>query len=212
MKSITLFILIFSFFSTFLSYSVEPPDTKTQTFKPQIIDSDMTFEEAIKGTKAPREVIDSLCLLNVRYYSTDGKIHQGQLVVNKAVKSDIEFIFEFILKCRFPVAKVIPIVKYNWSDEASMKDNNTSAFNYRFIAGTTRMSNHAFGKAIDINPFFNPVVYPDGKVSPTGAKYEPEKPGRFSDESAIVKLFLQKGWRWGNKFKQYHDNHHFDKL
>ncbi len=176
-----------------------------------IVDSDMTFKEAIRGTKATQKVIDSLCLINVQYYSFDGKIHKGQLVINKIVKKDVEEIFELILKEKFPVAKVIPIVKYNWSDSESMKDNNTSSFNYRFVAGTTRLSNHATGRAVDINPFFNPVVYPDGKVSPEGAKYQPSKRGRFSDENIVVKEFLKKGWRWGAKFSKYADNHHFDK-
>jgi hypothetical protein len=92
-----------------------------------------------------------------------------------------------------------------------MEDNNTSAFCYRFIANTTRLSKHSFGKAIDINPFFNPVVYPDGNVSPNKAKYDIKVPGTFTEESPIVKEFIKKGWRWGRTFSKYADNHHFDK-
>lgn len=177
-----------------------------------IFDSKMTFEEAIKGTKAPKELIDSLELLDVQYYSFDKKLHYGQVVVHKSVKNDLKIIFELILKTKFKVNKVIPIVKYNWDDDASMDDNNTSAFCFRFIAGTTRYSNHAYGKAIDINPFNNPVIYSDGKISPKGAKYQTKHEGTFSDENIIVQKFKELGWRWGGNFQSFKDNHHFDKL
>ncbi|MCK9209178.1 MAG: M15 family metallopeptidase, partial [Salinivirgaceae bacterium] len=83
---------------------------------------------------------------------------------------------------------------------------------FRYVAGTTRYSNHAFGKAVDINPFNNPVIYADGKISPNGAKYQPKKDGTFSKEHPIVKKFIELGWRWGGNFQSFKDNHHFDKL
>ncbi len=176
-----------------------------------IIDSDLSFEEAIEGTKAPDSVIKNLVLLNIKYISLDGKIHQGQIVVHKDLVEDVKEIFELMLKEKFPIAKMIPIVKYGWSDEKSMEDNNTSAFNYRFVAGTTRLSNHSFGRAIDINPLFNPVIYPDGKKVPVKAKYEIDKPGRLHENHIIVKEFKRLGWRWGGNFSKYSDLHHFDK-
>jgi peptidoglycan LD-endopeptidase CwlK len=176
-----------------------------------IIDSQFTFEEAIKGTEAPDSVIIQLCLLEVEYYSTDSKLHRGQIILHQSVKEDIIEIFQLIKQTKFPVKKVIPIVKYKWSDDASMEDNNTSAFCYRFIAGTTKLSKHSFGKAIDINPFFNPVVYPDGTISPKNAKYDKKAQGTFTEDSPIVQEFLKRGWRWGHNFSKYADNHHFDK-
>lgn len=177
----------------------------------KIIDSQMTFEEAIKGTKAPKELIDSLCLIDVDYYSIDNKLHTGQLVINKSVKNDIVSIFKLILKERFKINKVIPIVNYKWDDSSSMEDNNTSAFCYRNIAGKNKLSNHSFGRAIDINPFFNPVIYKDGSKSPSKATYNKNYPGTFSEVNIIVKEFKKLGWRWGGNFNQYKDNHHFDK-
>ena len=137
--------------------------------EPEVIDSDLTFREAIEGTKAPDNVIKSLVLLDVEYYSFDGKLHRGQLVIDKAVENDVREVFDFIKESRFPVQKVVPIVEYRWSDNASMEDNNTSAFNYRYIAGTKRLSNHSYGRAVDMNPFLNPVIYSNGKRSPSGA-------------------------------------------
>lgn len=176
-----------------------------------VIDSKMTFEEAIKGTKAPKELIDNLRLVDVEYIGFDHKLHRGQLVVHKEAEQDIKDIFKIILEEKFPVNKVIPIVKYNWSDDASMADDNTSAFNYRNIAGTNRLSNHSFGRAIDINPFENPAVYKDGSISPKGARYSDKNKGTLTRTSNIYKAFLEKGWRWGGDWSSFKDYQHFDK-
>lgn len=176
-----------------------------------VVDSDMTFAEAIAGTDAPRDLIDRLCLLSVEYYSFDDKLHRGQLVVNKAVKEDLDEIFQIIKETKFPVAKVIPIVEYNWSDNASMADNNTSAYCFRYIAGTKRFSNHAYGLAIDINPYYNPAVYSNGRISPKGAKYDKSQPGTLYAGHPLVKEFKKRGWRWGGEFNSLKDYQHFDK-
>ena len=176
-----------------------------------IPDSGMTFEEAIAGTAAPQDVIDNLCLVTVRYRSFDYRLHQGQLIVHKTVKNDITEIFGIIEHSGFPVARVIPIVRYGWSDDRSMADNNTSAFNYRLVLGTDRLSRHAFGRAVDINPCQNPVIYNNGSISPAGAVYNPDKAGTFSHVHPIVGEFLRRGWQWGANFKTLKDYHHFDK-
>lgn len=176
-----------------------------------IIDSDMTFEQAIEGTKAPQELIEQLVLLDVYYYSFDEKMHKGQFVVHQDVVEDVKAVFDIILDKKFLVAKVVPIVKYDWSDDASMQDNNSSAFNYRFIAGTERLSNHAFGKAVDINPMQNPVIYESGSISPKGAKYNVKKDGTFHKDCSVVVKFKELGWRWGGDFTSFKDYHHFDK-
>lgn len=175
-----------------------------------ITDADYTFAKAVEGSKAPQKILDDLCLLNVTYYSTDSKLHRGQLVIAKDLKSDVEKIFEVILKEKFPVAKCIPIVKYKWSDAASMADNNTSAFCYRTVSGSKSLSLHAKGRAIDINPKFNPCIE-KGVISPKGAKYKVANPGTFSHTSAIYKKFISLGWKWGGNFKSLKDYHHFFK-
>jgi peptidoglycan L-alanyl-D-glutamate endopeptidase CwlK len=175
------------------------------------IDSKMTFQEAIAGTQAPRDVIDSLCIVDVRYWAFDGTLHGGQLIVHESVKNDIVEIFAIIEEVKFPIAKVVPIVKYAWSDDQSMADNNTSAFNYRFVAGTERLSHHAHGRAVDINPFMNPVIYENGRIDPPGAQYDPRVAGTLSESHVIVREFLGRGWRWGGNFSSAIDYHHFDK-
>lgn len=176
-----------------------------------IVDSCMTFEEAIAGTQAPLDVINHLCLINVRHVSFDGLIHHGQLVVHESAAEDVMAIFRLAEDLLFPIAKVIPIVKYDWSDDKSMIDNNTSAFNYRFIYETNILSRHALGMAVDINPHQNPVVYRSGRISPKGASYSPEKSGTLYESHPIVREFLNRGWQWGGHFKTMNDYHHFEK-
>ena len=176
-----------------------------------IVDSAISFSEAVEGTTAPEEIILSMSLVDVFYYSFDGKKHQGQIVVNKDLEDDVYEIFNFIEKILFPIGKVVPIVAYQWNDYTSMADNNSSSFNFRVIEGTTKLSMHSLGKAVDINPVQNPVIYPNGVVVPEGAKYLPENRGTFTAENPIVKEFLRRGWHWGGNFEQPKDYHHFEK-
>jgi peptidoglycan L-alanyl-D-glutamate endopeptidase CwlK len=175
-----------------------------------IVDSQMSFFEAIEGTTAPEEIVDSLSLVDVLYYSFDGKRHQGQLVVKSELEDDVYEIFALIEHLKFPVGKVIPVVAYSWDDHASMAANNSSSFNFRLIEGTTKLSMHSLGKAVDINPVQNPVIYPNG-VIPEGAKYLPQNKGTFTADNAIVREYIKRGWHWGGNFDQPKDYHHFEK-
>ncbi len=176
-----------------------------------IVDSSMTFEEATSGTRAPGEIIDKLCLVEVHYRAFDGFLHQGQLVVHKDVEGDIADVFRLIERTEFPLLQVVPIVKFDWSDDLSMTNNNTSAFNYRVVQGTDRLSNHAYGRAVDINPYLNPVIDEDGRIDPPGASYIPERVGTLKESHPVVQEFLIRGWRWGGHFRPKKDYHHFDK-
>jgi len=176
-----------------------------------IVDSAMDFAEAVVGSTAPREVLDALCLIDVRYWGFDGRLHAGQLVIYRELATEIREIFSLLQRENFPVGGAVPIVRYGWSDEASMAADNTSAFNYRFIAGTETLSRHATGRALDINPRRNPAIYPDGRIAPVGAEYRPGTPGTFTGEHPVVCAFRERGWRWGGHFDHMRDYHHFDK-
>ena len=175
------------------------------------IDSAMSFAEAIEGSTAPLEIIDALSMIDVNYYSFDGLRHQGQMVVEARLEDDVYEIFELIEKLKFPVGKVIPIVAYGWEDGDSMADNNSSGFNFRVIEGTNKLSLHAFGRAVDINPVQNPVIYPAGLIAPEGAVYRPKNNGAFTAGHPVVQEFIKRGWHWGGNFEQPKDYHHFEK-
>jgi peptidoglycan L-alanyl-D-glutamate endopeptidase CwlK len=176
-----------------------------------VVESAMGFAEAVAGTAAPRETLESLSLIDLRYLGFDGRPHRGQIVVHRELAVEVGEIFALMEQWRFPIAGVVPIVRYGWSDEASMAADNSSAFNYRTIAGTDRLSRHALGRAVDINPRENPAVYPDGRIAPAGAVYRPGSPGTFTDGHPAVCAFIERGWRWGGHFDDMRDYHHFEK-
>ncbi len=174
-----------------------------------LIDASYTFEEATAGSGAPQKIIDSLNLLDVTYFSTDGRIHRGQVLSNKQISGDIAALFRFMFETGFVIEKAIPIVHYDWNDSLSMDDNNTYSFCYRNIS----YSKHATGMAIDINPRFNPVRW-----KKTGRPNQPERAvsdttvnGTLYPGHPVVKKFTDKGFRWGHTFLKYYDDHHFEK-
>jgi hypothetical protein len=176
-----------------------------------IVDSAMDFAQAVAGTAAPREVLEILCRIDVLYCGFDGRRHKGQLVVHRDLAEELWELFALMEQRRFPVAGAAPITCFGWSDEASMAADNSSAFNYRFIAGTVRLSRHALGRAVDINPRENPAIYPDGRIAPAGAVWQPWEAGTFTEDHPVVRAFREKGWRWGGDFTHIRDYHHFEK-
>jgi peptidoglycan L-alanyl-D-glutamate endopeptidase CwlK len=183
-----------------------------------IIDSRMTEKEAFDGLdpKCPEEVRKRQRLITVKYYSMDKQVHQGQLVIDEELVDDIKQVFALSLKERFPIYSAIPISdkryrkENRWDDELSMEANNTSAFNYREKTGGGQLSNHAYGRAIDINTFLNPYIK-GNLILPHGATYDPKVDGTFTADSPIVREFLRLGWTWGGNWASPIDYQHFEK-
>lgn len=174
-----------------------------------VVDANYTFEEALAGTKAPKSVIDELVLFDVRYISTDNIIHQGQIMCNRRIADDIRHMFNFMMNNGFMVQKVIPAVRYGWSDSLSMANNNSYSFNYRNIT----YSKHAQGMAIDINPMQNPLRWKnvDKPNQPLNAVLDSTVNGTLFPGHAVVDEFRRLGFRWGHTFSKYYDDHHFEK-
>jgi peptidoglycan LD-endopeptidase CwlK len=170
----------------------------------------LTFEEAIKGTEAPQYIIDNMELIELNYFGYDSIIHTGQMVVNKDLSAEIIAVFDHLLEQKFPINKIQPVVKYNWSDDSSMADNNTSCFNYRIVEATQQISHHSYGCAIDINPKQNPYIL-HGKAKPEGSVYNEDSVGTISRGSVVVKTFRKYGWYWGGHWKTNKDYQHFYK-
>ncbi len=187
------------------------------TIENPIVDSDITLSEALKKYAPPKfkrrqEIIDVL------YYSFDGKIHKGQLVIDERLAGDIQKVFRAALENKFPITSVIPIShgrffkngKWN-EDDQSMLANNTSAFNYRTVTGGKSLSKHAYGFAIDINPVQNPYIK-GNIVLPPNVVYDTHKPGTLTCNSPVVKTFINLGWTWGGNWESLKDYQHFEKI
>lgn len=183
-----------------------------------IVDSAMTLKQALEGvaTECSQEILEGQRLLEVRYMSFDGRCHQGQIVVHADLKNEVCEVFAEALVAGFPVQSLIPVshpkFRQNgrWSDELSMQANNSSGFNYRQIIGSSKLSMHARGRAIDINPLLNPYIR-DKVTLPPNAEYCPAEPGVMTPECVVVRAFLERGWSWGGNWITLKDYHHFEK-
>lgn len=188
------------------------------TLHDPIVDSAMSDAEAFAGLNVacPKEIFERQKIMTVTYFSFDKKVHQGQLVVDAELESDITQVFKVALAHKFPIASVIPISAPQfrrdgrWDDDLSMAANNTSAFNYRAIAGGQRLSNHAHGRAIDINTIQNPYIK-GSLVLPPAGRYDPATPGTLTADHPVTKKFLELGWDWGGNWTTPKDYQHFEK-
>jgi hypothetical protein len=150
-----------------LAISVIYSQDSIGTYENPIIDSNMSLKQALDGLSqnCPLDIKNRQRLINVKYYSFDKKIHQGQFVIDRDLINDIEFAFHEALKQRFPIFSVIPVSHLSfrrngkWDDNLSMEANNTSCFNYREVTDSHGLSLHAYGRAIDINPIQNPSKF-----------------------------------------------------
>ncbi|MDO4942963.1 MAG: M15 family metallopeptidase [Lachnospiraceae bacterium] len=94
-----------------------------------------------------------------------------------------------------------------------MAANNSSCFNYRVIAGTDDLSEHAYGKAVDINPLYNPYVLANGSYTPLNAGNYVDRrkniPGKIDHDDLCYQLFRKKGYYWGGDWEGTKDYQHF---
>ena len=100
--------------------------------------------------------LEDLRYLHVLHKDLKGVTHGGELVCNKYIAEDVLEIFRALFLADYPVERVRLVDEYDADDETSMRDNNSSCFNFRFISHTTRISKHGLGLAVDINTLYNP--------------------------------------------------------
>jgi hypothetical protein len=153
--------------------------------------------------------------VEVNYIGFDGQIHRGTLIVSEDLAPEVVAIFEQLLQLRYPIEKIRTVDNYpDASDELSMEDNNTSAFNCRDIPGTGRWSLHAFGRAIDLNPRINPYIDRTGTFQPNNAAPYLDRnrtdPGLLHAGDPAVRVFTDRGWRWGGYWRTPLDYQHFE--
>ena len=165
---------------------------------------------------------DDLRYLNVQYYDFNGEVQTGELICNKGIADDFMEIFYELYLNEYQIEKIRLIDEYNGDDTASMLDNNTSCFNYRVVDGTSSLSKHALGCAIDINPFYNPYVVfnKDGSgetyISPKGSEIYADRsqnfPYKIDENDLCYKLFKEHGFIWGGNWNSCKDYQHFQKV
>ena len=160
--------------------------------------------------------LDTLC---VSYVDFQGETQQGVIVCNTTIAQDLRDIFQKLYEAKYPIERIRPISDYGDDDECSMQANNTSCYCYRVVAGSTKLSKHARGLAIDVNPLYNPWVRrkTDGTllVQPaTGRPYvDRSKPFKYkiTKRDLCYRLFIEHGFQWGGSWHSLKDYQHFEK-
>lgn len=155
---------------------------------------------------------DELRLVRVSHATPDGETATGELIVAADAANDVIAAFVEIYEARFPITQMRTIDAYAGDDDASMADDNTSAFNCRPVTGGTGWSRHSYGLAIDINPVRNPYVINDTVLPPAGQAYldrSDVRAGMIVAGDVVVLAFTSRGFEWGGDFDSLRDYQHF---
>lgn len=164
----------------------------------------------------PRSDLRYLCIL---HYNAAGQPQLGELICHRSIAADLLDIFKNLYNAHYRIERMVLIDNYGADDEQSMAANNTSCFNCRYIAGTHKLSNHSSGRAIDINPRYNPYVWHDRsgrlQVSPASGRQYANRSAKFSFKIDTTDLcyreFIKHGFKWGGSWKNRKDYQHFEK-
>ena len=192
--------------------SVPPSTTTTQpTFVGAIDVVDDARLHASWRAGCPVGVAE-LRLLTVSHWGFDGAVHRGEVVVHEQYAADVVEVFRSLFDARFALEQVRLVDEFGGDDDRSMAANNTSAFNCRAATGSSRWSEHAYGRAIDLNPIQNPYVTASGEVLPPEGSAFTVRDGRSGmivADGPVVAAFASIGWEWGGHWSSGKDYQHF---
>lgn len=162
---------------------------------------------------------DDLAYVHVIHYDFEGNLAEGELICNIAIAEDLKDIFYELYLNEYRIERIELIENYDGDDTKSMEANNTSCFNYRVVEGSKNLSKHAYGLAIDINPFYNPYITYNKdntiNISPTGSESYADRsadfPYKIDENDLCYKLFKEHGFVWGGNWNSCKDYQHFQK-
>ena len=154
-----------------------------------------------------------LRLIRMKTWGFDRRWHRGKLVVHRWYADEMVRVFKRLYAVRFPIRQMRLVDHFGANDHRSMAADNTSAFNCRYRGGACcRWSQHAYGRALDLNPVENPYVY-DGGFSPAnGRPYldrSQHRRGMIHNRDDVWWAFHAVGWSWGGNWRGPNDYQHF---
>ncbi len=168
-------------------------------------------------TSTPASLRQELRYLRMSYKDANGQTRQGEMVVNRQIADRVLRIFRKLYEAGYRIEKMKLMDDYQGDDEASMQDNNTSCFNFRYITNsTTAISKHGYGLAIDLNPLYNPYVKGRNVAPVAGKPYafrrdsRKDIPYKIDRKDLAYRLFTAEGFRWGGDWKSQKDYQHFE--
>ena len=151
--------------------------------------------------------------IDIGYVDFNGTAQRGHLIVNRDTARSVVRIFTALFDARFPIASMASVEAFGGDTIASLKANNTSAYNCRRldqINAPPLESPHANGRAVDINPVQNPWtdLRCDCWVPSKRNSARTPGPGKILPDDQVVRLFEGEGWIWQNI--KVPDYMHFD--
>ena len=153
--------------------------------------------------------------LRVLHRGFDGLTHVGELVCHEAVAEDLLEVFRLLWEAGYPIEKIRLIDDYGADDERSMADNNSSCFCFRTVAGKDELSKHSLGRAIDINPLYNPYLTERGYTPLNAGPYVDRSrdfPYKIDENDLCYRLLTERGFEWGGHWSHASDYQHFYRM
>jgi hypothetical protein len=155
-----------------------------------------------------------LRVIRLAHWGFDDQAHPGSLIVKHAQVHEVVTVMRSLFRHRFPIRQMVLVDRYGADDHRSMNHDNTSAFNCRYINGQPGVwSQHAYGRAIDINPIENPYVTASGSASPPAGRPYVDRSrhakGMVHSGDFVVRAFEGVGWGWGGDWAWPKDYQHF---
>jgi hypothetical protein len=203
-------LLALTVFTTGVSAASEP------VFRASIQPIDASLARTMRGSSwrpgCPVQLRD-LRVVAATHWGFDGRVRLGRVIVHRDAAAGIVAVLRRLYQERFPIRRMVPVDAYRGDDFRSIEADNTSAFNCRPVAGTSRWSQHSYGRAIDVNPIENPYVAADGTTAhPRSAAYLDRtayRPGMALAGGPLVRAFDAIGWGWGGRWSSSKDYQHF---
>jgi len=93
-----------------------------------------------------------LRLLRADYWGFDKRVHRGELIVHRDHARRVLVVLGKLFKAGYPIERLQVVDAYRADDDRSMAADNTSGFNCRRVSGSSSWSEHAVGRAVDLNP------------------------------------------------------------
>jgi hypothetical protein len=156
--------------------------------------------------------LDELAYVTVTHFGFDGDHHTGELIVNAGFAERIVGVFEQLHAARFPIEEMRVITQADLDAAPTGDGNETTGFSCRPAVGSGSWSMHAYGLAIDINPFHNPYLKGELVLPELATAYvdrERVLPGMMIDGDVAVEAFAAIGWEWGGHWNTLKDWMHF---
>ena len=187
-----------------------PPFSASVRVIPKAMRATMTPTSWRPGCPVP---LDDLRDVSLAYIGFDGRAHRGTLVVNRDAATAIVGAFRTLYDARFPIRWMLPVDAYGGDDFRSIEADNTSSFNCRPATGSSHWSNHAYGRAIDVNPIENPYISGGSTSHRASVPYlnrSRVRPGMAVAGGTLVRAFAAEGWGWGGSWSgSTQDTQHF---